>query len=71
MSEWLSPTAPLIADRLHGSMPNRSKKARKTVLIQMYNGKDKVEDDNKHPNEKLVFSGWNYHATRNSAGKPK
>jgi phytanoyl-CoA hydroxylase len=56
---------------LHGSMPNRSNQIRKTVLIQMYNGNDKVEEGNKHPNEKLVLNGWNYHSTRSSAGQSK
>jgi len=45
--------------------------ARKTVLVQLYSGKDKVEEGNKHPNEKLVLNGWNFHATRNSAGHTK
>lgn len=54
---------------LHGSLPNRSQKTRKTVLVQMHSGNDKVEESNKHPNENLVLSGWNYFATRNLAGK--
>ena len=49
---------------LHGSMPNRSQKVRKTVLVQMHSGDDKVEDENRHPNSRLVLSGWNYHAKR-------
>ncbi len=49
---------------LHGSMPNRSDKVRKTVLVQMHSGDDHVEDDNKHPNARLVLSGWNQHARR-------
>jgi len=54
---------------LHGSLPNRSDKIRKTVLVQMHSGKDKVEEGNRHPNEHLVLNGWNYFATRNIAGK--
>ncbi|WP_171132931.1 MULTISPECIES: phytanoyl-CoA dioxygenase family protein [unclassified Ruegeria] len=42
---------------LHGSMPNRSNKMGKTVLCQIYDGKDQIEDGNKHPNEQLVLSG--------------
>ena len=56
---------------LHGSMPNRSSKVRKTVLAQLYAGNDRVEDGNHHPDEKLVLSGWNHHATRNRAGQTK
>jgi phytanoyl-CoA hydroxylase len=52
---------------LHGSMPNRSQKVRKTVLVQMHSGDDKVEDDNHHPNARLVLSGWNYQAKRSIA----
>jgi ectoine hydroxylase-related dioxygenase (phytanoyl-CoA dioxygenase family) len=49
---------------LHGSMPNRSNQVRKTVLVQMHSGDDKVEDEIRHPNARLVLSGWNYHAKR-------
>ena len=49
---------------LHGSLPNRSDKVRKTVLVQMHSGDDKVEDENQHPNARLVLSGWNHHAKR-------
>jgi len=49
---------------LHGSMPNRSQKVRKTVLVQMHSGDDMVEDTNRHPNSRLVLSGWNHHAKR-------
>ena len=49
---------------LHGSMPNRSQKVRKTVLIQMHSGDDMVEEGNTHPNARLALSGWNYHAKR-------
>jgi ectoine hydroxylase-related dioxygenase (phytanoyl-CoA dioxygenase family) len=53
---------------VHGSMPNRSSDVRKTVLVQMHAGDDKVEEGNLHPNERLVLSGWNHHATRGRAG---
>ncbi len=54
---------------LHGSMPNRSKMTRKTVLCQMYAGTDRVEDGNSHPDERLVLRGWNSHISRIAAGK--
>jgi len=56
---------------LHGSMPNRSDKVRKTVLVQLYAGNDKVVDGNSHPDERLVLAGWNHHATRNRSGLTK
>jgi phytanoyl-CoA hydroxylase len=49
---------------LHGSMPNRSQKVRKTVLAQMHSGDDRIEENNTHPNARLVLSGWNHHAKR-------
>jgi ectoine hydroxylase-related dioxygenase (phytanoyl-CoA dioxygenase family) len=49
---------------LHGSMPNRSQKVRKTVLVQLHSGSDTVEDGNAHPNARLVLSGWNHYAKR-------
>ncbi|MBX3112242.1 MAG: phytanoyl-CoA dioxygenase family protein [Fimbriimonadaceae bacterium] len=56
---------------VHGSMPNRSEQVRKTVLVQMYAGDDRVEDGIGHPDEHLVLAGWNHHATRNRAGQVK
>jgi ectoine hydroxylase-related dioxygenase (phytanoyl-CoA dioxygenase family) len=56
---------------LHGSMPNRSSETRKTVLIQLYAGNDKIEDGNPHPDEKLVLTGWNHHASRSVANRSK
>lgn len=56
---------------LHGSMPNRSSETRKTVLVQLYAGDDKVEDGITHPDEKLVLSGWNHHASRSVANRSK
>jgi len=49
---------------LHGSMPNRSSKIRKTVLAQMHAGDDQVEAGNGHPNARLVLRGWNHWAGR-------
>ena len=56
---------------IHGSKPNLSDKPRKTILIQLYSGKDKVIDNNKHTNVQLVLRGWNHHATRNSVSAVK
>ena len=53
---------------LHGSMPNRSTNTRKTVLVQMYAGDDRIEEGNKHPDERLTLKGWNHHSTRDRAG---
>lgn len=52
---------------LHGSMPNRSPKSRKTVLVQLHSGDDTVEDNNRHPNMRLVLRGWNHCASRSNA----
>lgn len=52
---------------IHGSLPNFSNKVRKTVLVQLYAGNDRVEDGVGHPDEKLVISGWNHFATRSYA----
>jgi len=52
---------------LHGSLPNRSDKIRKTVLAQLHAGTDGVEAECNHPNERLVLRGWNYAATREIA----
>ena len=53
---------------LHGSMPNTSLKTRKTVLVQLYAGDDKVEDGNGHTDVRLVLRGWNHMVTRSIAG---
>jgi phytanoyl-CoA hydroxylase len=53
---------------IHGSLPNRSNEIRKTVLVQMHSGDDRVEDGITHPNARLVLQGFNHHQTRNSAG---
>ncbi len=51
---------------LHGSMQNVSEKPRKTILIQLYSGLDRVIDGNRHTNVQLVLRGRNYFATRSS-----
>jgi len=52
---------------LHGSMPNRSTRTRKTVLVQMHAGDDAVEEGNTHTNARLALQGWNSHAKRSLA----
>ncbi len=52
---------------IHGSMPNKSDKSRKTILIQLYSGKDKIIKENQHTNVQLVLKGWNYNSTRKTA----
>lgn len=54
---------------LHGSMPNRSVKTRKTVLCQLYAGTDRIEDGNAHPDERMVLRGWNHQISRAAAGE--
>jgi ectoine hydroxylase-related dioxygenase (phytanoyl-CoA dioxygenase family) len=54
---------------LHGSKANTSDQIRKTVLCQFYSGRDRVEDGNNHPDQKLCLQGWNYEATRNRANQ--
>ena len=49
---------------LHGSMQNVSKRPRKTVLVQLYSGSDRVVDGNRHTNVQLVLRGVNHFATR-------
>ncbi len=56
---------------LHGSLPNTSDKMRKTVLVQMHTGDDKVEEGNHHDNERLVLKGWNHHAARSTTNAKK
>jgi ectoine hydroxylase-related dioxygenase (phytanoyl-CoA dioxygenase family) len=54
---------------LHGSFPNRSQSVRKTVLVQLYAGDDRIEDGNTHPNARLALSGWNSAAKRSLGEK--
>ena len=53
---------------IHGSLPNQDLKPRKTILVQLYSGKDKIIRNN-HTNVEIVLRGWNHFATRESAGK--
>lgn len=52
---------------VHGSMPNRSSRTRKTVLVQVHAGDDRVEPGNAHPDARLALSGWNATMTRERA----
>lgn len=54
---------------LHGSMPNRSERTRKTVLCQIYAGTDQVEPGCAHPDERMVLRGWNHTISRDAAGQ--
>lgn len=54
---------------LHGSLPNRAAKTRKTVLCQLYEGHDQIEDGNQHPDERMVLRGWNHRISRRAAGE--
>lgn len=54
---------------IHGSMPNRSNRVRKTVLVQMHSGDDEVIEGNQHPNARLCISGWNAAAKRSTANQ--
>ena len=56
---------------IHGSTPNISDHSRKTILIQLYSGKDTIVDENMHTNVQLVLRGWNYQATRENIGNIK
>jgi ectoine hydroxylase-related dioxygenase (phytanoyl-CoA dioxygenase family) len=52
---------------VHGSLPNRGDRPRKSVLVQLHSGADRMEDAKGHPNTNLVLRGWNHHMTRERA----
>ena len=54
---------------LHGSRPNRSHRDRKTVLVQLLSGSDRVLGETGHVDEGLVLRGWNQHMTRERAAR--
>jgi len=56
---------------IHGSLPNRSDRVRKTVLVQFHSGSDEVEPGNLHPDERLCLRGWNATMTRSKANRLK
>ncbi len=53
---------------VHGSMPNLSEKPRKTVIVRMLSGRDRMEDIY-GSSENLVLRGFNYHTTFGTAMK--
>jgi ectoine hydroxylase-related dioxygenase (phytanoyl-CoA dioxygenase family) len=55
---------------VHGSLPNRSKDVRKTVLVQMHSGQDRMEPA-AHPYEGICLAGWNHAATRATVNDAK
>ena len=72
----LESTFPIIAKKgdvlffhcctIHGSLSNTSCFDRKTVLIQLYSGQDKIIGKGNHTNVQLVLRGWNHSATRST-----
>ena len=56
---------------LHGSKHNRSRRLRKTVLVQMHSGQDEIEAGNGHPNARLALRGWNHRINRGLANMPQ
>ncbi len=53
---------------VHGSYPNRSQRIRKTVLAQLYSGREEIEEV-RHPDSRLVLRGWNHRMTRAKADR--
>ena len=51
---------------VHASLPNRSQRPRKHVLVQLHAGGDRCETEG-HPSSNLVLRGWNHHMTRDRA----
>ena len=51
---------------VHGSLPNRSDRPRKSVLVQLRSGNDPMADSG-HPDSNLVLRGWNHHMSRDRA----
>ncbi|HND60821.1 MAG TPA: phytanoyl-CoA dioxygenase family protein [Opitutaceae bacterium] len=49
---------------VHGSKPNRSSRLRKTVLVQLYSGKDRIEPQVMHADSRLVLRGWSHVASQ-------
>lgn len=49
---------------VHGSKPNRSQALRKTVLVQLHSGQDRIEAGNMHADSRLVLRGWSHVASQ-------
>ena len=72
----LEDAKPIIAERgdvlffhccsLHGSFQNLSQTPRKTILVQLYSGNDRVIKGNQHTNVQLALRGRNYYASRHN-----
>jgi ectoine hydroxylase-related dioxygenase (phytanoyl-CoA dioxygenase family) len=54
---------------LHGSLPNRSPRPRKTVLLQLHAGDDAPEDLNAHAYAGLALRGRNHAMSRHQAAQ--
>jgi len=54
---------------VHGSTPNRSSLPRKTVLVQLHPGSDRVVSGNHHTNVKIALRGMNHHSSRHVMGR--
>ena len=54
---------------IHGSLPNVSQDVRKTVLVQLHSGDDRIEDGITHPNARMVLRGFNHEITRSIANE--
>lgn len=59
------------ARTIHGSLPNNSKEARKTILLQLYSGTDEIMPKSEHTNIQLALRGINHYATRSSVSNIK
>jgi len=51
---------------VHGSLPNRGDRARKSVLVQLRSGSDQMAGAG-HPDTNLVLRGWDHHMNRDRA----
>ncbi len=53
---------------VHGSGPNTGNHVRKTALIQLHAGTDRLDPSSEHPVSGIVLRGWNHNATRMTVG---
>ncbi len=52
---------------VHGSLPNRGTRPRKSVLLQLQSGRDRLAESGGHLASDLVLRGWNHQMTRERA----
>ncbi len=52
---------------VHGSLPNRGTQPRKSVLVQLQSGRDRLAQSGGHFSSDTVLRGWNHHMTRDRA----